>query len=155
MTQQQKQRMIFVLAGLILLFLTVALTAGTVEAYLAGDGWWSYVAQLSLAVIAISLTIVMGVYTLNSPSPSQEAIQQAGRLHSRSAFRRVNAIHRSLQRLSETIKSMQGENQDVRLDVIQAIVQEQIWTARDSIEDWRDIIPDDVNEILKSTNQYP
>ena len=51
--------------------------------------------------------------------------------------------------LSVRIEVMQEEGYDSRLDVIRAIVDEQIPTGRDALEDWRDIIPGDVDEMLQ------
>jgi hypothetical protein len=31
--------------------------------------------------------------------------------------------------------------------MLEAIVAEQIWTATDALEDWRDLIPEDVEEV--------
>ena len=67
--------------------------------------------------------------------------------HARSAFRRVTALYQSLYRLSNRIEELNRENPDNRLELIQALVHEQIATGQDAMEDWRDIVPEDVEEI--------
>ena len=69
--------------------------------------------------------------------------------HARAAFRRVMALYNSLYRLSNRIEELKAENPDNRLDLIQALVNEQITTGQDAMEDWRDIVPEDVEEIEK------
>ena len=71
------------------------------------------------------------------------------KLHARPAFRRVIALYNSLIRLSIKIEGLKGEKFDHRLEQIQALVNEHIETGQDTVEDWRDIIPEDVAEIEK------
>lgn len=71
------------------------------------------------------------------------------RPHARSAFRRVFSLYKSLYNLSDRIEEMRRDDPDPRLDVIQTTVDEQITTGQDALEDWRDIIQDDVDEILE------
>ena len=69
------------------------------------------------------------------------------RLHTRPAFRRVLDLYMSLGRLSDRISEYNYANPDSRLDVIEAIVDEQLGTMDSALEDWRDIVPEDVEEI--------
>ena len=69
--------------------------------------------------------------------------------HARSAFRRVLSLYASLDNLSGMIEGMRRDAPDHRLDVIHAIVDGQIYTGEDALEDWRDIIPDDVDDMLQ------
>ena len=71
----------------------------------------------------------------------------AVRTHARPAFRRVTALYDSLFRLSIQIEELKGEDPDHRLNLIQALVNEHIRTGKDAMEDWRDIVPEDVAEI--------
>ncbi len=73
------------------------------------------------------------------------------RPHARASIRRILSLRDSLFRLSEWIEDYKTEGSfDYRLNVIQAIVNEQIPTGGSAVEDWRDIVPDDVDEILGS-----
>ena len=75
------------------------------------------------------------------------AAQETVRLHTRPAFRRVLDLYISLGRLSDRIREYKAEDPDNRLNVIEAIVDEQLGTMDSALEDWRDIIPEDVEEI--------
>ena len=69
------------------------------------------------------------------------------RPHARSAFRRVTALYHSLYRLSAKIEDLKKEGHDHRLELIQTLVNEQIAMGEDAMEDWRDIVPEEVEEI--------
>ena len=78
-----------------------------------------------------------------------QAARDVVRPHARSAFRRVFSLYKSLYNLSDRIEEMRRDDPDPRLDVIQTTVDEQITTGQDALEDWRDIIQDDIDEILE------
>ena len=102
--------------------------------------------EAGLLQIFILLTGLWGSYILGKKS-ALDAARDLIRPHARSAFRRVLALYASLRRLSETIQTMNTNGDDLRLNQLQALVDEQIWTGQDAMEDWRDIIPEDVAEI--------
>lgn len=87
----------------------------------------------------------------------QSAIKSAREIikpHARSAFRRVLSLYNSLSRLAFTIDHAKSSNsnsmkEQAVLDKLEAIVTEQIFTANDALEDWGDIVPDDVDELRK------
>ena len=75
------------------------------------------------------------------------------RPHARSAFRRVLALYSSLARLSIRIEEMKVEGATRQLEIVQALVDEQIRTGQDAMEDWRDIIPKEVEQIEQRDRQ--
>lgn len=87
----------------------------------------------------------------------QSAINAAREIikpHARSAFRRLLSLYNSLSRLASTIDHARSSNSNSMeekavLDKLEAIVTEQIATADDALEDWGDIVPDDVDELRK------
>lgn len=85
---------------------------------------------------------------------AREAAREIIRPHARSAFRRVLFLYRSLARASVTIKLSQvpepEEDPQVTLAKLDTIVIEQLAAADDALEDWRDIVPDDVKELTKN-----
>ena len=85
---------------------------------------------------------------------AREAAREIIKPHARSAFRRVLSLYRSLARTSATIKSSQvpgfDEDPQVTLAKLDTIVTEQLAAADDVLEDWRDIVPDDVEELTKN-----
>ena len=98
----------------------------------------------------VILATGVGASYMISKSAAMEAAQETIRPYTRSAFRRVLSLYKSMHSLSVRIEAMQEESYDPRLDVIRAIVDEQIPSGRDALEDWRDIIPDDdVDEMLQ------
>lgn len=87
----------------------------------------------------------------------QAAIDGARELirpHARSSFRRLLSLYRSL---STQIAIM--ENCDTPDDYpatfasLKVIVHEQIYTADDALDDWADIVPDDVAELRKEFSE--
>ena len=81
-------------------------------------------------------------------SSATDSAREALRLHARPAFRRALELYRRLYFLSVEIENLKEEGEDRRLDIIQAIVNEQIRTGDSTIEDWRDIVPDDVEDVV-------
>src|ERR1700710_491180 len=83
---------------------------------------------------------------------AREAAKDLIQPHARSSFRRVWSLYMSLSRLAGAIdKAKDYEESELGrfspLDMLQAMVFEQIATAGDALEDWRDIVPEDVQEI--------
>lgn len=112
------------------------------------------------------ITIVVGTVGsfLLGRNSSEESARELIRPHARSAFRRVLNLYRALGRQREAIAGEgvrlaevsveTSEGRVVSLDHAQAslvalsyIVVEQISTADDALEDWRDIVPDEVAAI--------
>ena len=98
--------------------------------------------------LLILLTGLWGTYILGRKSALQAARDMI-RPHARSAFRRVLALYDSLIRLSSRIEDMKANKSSSQLELVQALVDEQIRTGKDAIEDWKDIVPEEVAEIEK------
>ena len=80
---------------------------------------------------------------------ARDSARDVIRPHARSAVRSLLALRDSLRALSHRIEDYQDEDADYRLEVIQAIVEEQMPVSDSAIEDWRDITPEDVAEIIR------
>ncbi len=132
-----------------------------------------------LIVVCFVLVVGFVAYTfITNPTPSEVALFQLGilitglyssyifgrnsaqagareviRPHARSAFRRVTALYNSLFSLSIKIEELKGEEPDHRLDLIQALVDEHYQTGKDAMEDWRDIVPEEVEEIERKSTR--
>ncbi len=92
-----------------------------------------------------------GAYVFGMRS-AKSAAQEMIKPHARSAFRRVLSLYQSLSRLALAIAQARDSDEKSEgatpyLDTLEAIVTEQIATANDAIEDWRDIVPEDVEEV--------
>lgn len=132
------------------------IAAGLIAAAFAAAGWMVFIAssrqltpledvlfQILILAAGISGSFIVG--RISASSAARDVI----RPHARSAFRRVFSLYKSLYNLSDRIETMRRDNPDPRLDVIRATLDAQITTGQDALEDWRDIIKDDVDEILE------
>ena len=104
--------------------------------------------ETGLFQVVILITGLLGSY-MYGKNAAADAARDVIRPHARSAFRRVFSLYKSLYNLSDRIETMRSDDPDPRLDVIKTAVDEQITTGQDALEDWRDIIEDDVDEILE------
>lgn len=91
---------------------------------------------------------VVGAFLFGRQSAS-EAAREIIKPHARSAFRRLLSLYRSLSRVADHIESSHESHEacQVTLAKLEAIVVEQLTTADDALEDWRDIVPEDVEEL--------
>ena len=82
---------------------------------------------------------------------ARETAREMIKPHARSAFRRLLSLYHSLSRAATAIESAQisdsRENDQVALARLEEIITEQLSTADDALEDWRDIVPEDVKEL--------
>lgn len=104
-----------------------------------------------LQVFSLGLGLI-GSYALGRES-ARDAAKEMVKPHARSAFRRLLSLYRSLSRLAYAIQTMRSDDNihaetAHALDKLESIVVEQIATADDALEDWRDIVPEDVEELL-------
>ena len=65
----------------------------------------------------------------------------------RATFRRVFNLYDSQRRLGNRIEEMHDEAPDARLALILAVIEEQRMTGWDAMEDLRDIIPEDIDDM--------
>ena len=80
-------------------------------------------------------------------SSAMGAARETVRQHSRPAFRTVLILYESISRLSLEVHRLNEDRPDVRLERIEAVINEQIEIGRSALEDWRDIVPEDVEEV--------
>ncbi len=100
-----------------------------------------------------------GSYVLGRRS-SVHAARELIKPHARSAFRRVVTLYNSLSRLAFSIERARAAEEQASppitpLDTLEAIVMEQLATADDAMEDWRDIVPEDVKELEARIQRDP
>lgn len=100
-----------------------------------------------LQVISLGLGLV-GSYVMGKES-AKETAKEIVKPHARSAFRRLVALYKSLSRLAYAIQGARAsatENAQAVaiLDRLDAIVTEQIGTADDALEDWNDVVPEEL-----------
>ena len=89
---------------------------------------------------------------------ASKAAQEIIRPHARAAFRRLVSLYASLARMSATIHSAQRlesvEDYQIILARVDASVEEQLLMADDALEDWRDIVPEDVKELKANRSPF-
>jgi len=104
-------------------------------------------------VLLQSFTLIAGLFGsfLVGRQSAKDAAREIIKPHARSAFRRLMSLYESLSRVATEIeKSLSGEgnkNSEGDLARLKAIVIEQLATADDALEDWNDIVPEDVAEL--------
>lgn len=104
------------------------------------------------AVLFQVLTLVTGL--LGSYRFGRNAAREGAfeiiRPHARSALRSILTLHTSLYGLSLRIEEMKTDEPDSRLDLIQAVIEEQIPLGASAVEDWKDVAPSEVDEVIRS-----
>ena len=90
----------------------------------------------------------LGSYVFGKQSAATAA-REIIRPHARSAFRRALTHFGALMRLKKTIDGFKASDCDKEeiLRTVDALVAEQVATVDDSMEDWRDLVPDEVAKI--------
>lgn len=85
---------------------------------------------------------------------ARAAAREIIRPHARSAFRRLVSLYKSVSRVASVAAAARESSSDhdhlVALSKIEESVFAQLLTADDAIEDWRDIVPEDVDELRES-----
>lgn len=102
-----------------------------------------------LQVFALGLGLI-GSFIFGKQS-AKEAAKELIKPHARSAFRRLISLYESLSRVGYEIENYQSTNSNISeghtMAKLEAIVIEQLATADDALEDWNDIVPDEVSEL--------
>ena len=74
----------------------------------------------------------------------------ANRIHARSAFRRVTSLYLGLARAAVIIEECRNydsvNNYRVAFAGLEELVRNQLVTADDALQDWRDVVPDDMTD---------
>ena len=85
---------------------------------------------------------------------AQSSSMRTMRGRARPVFRRVQEIYLSQYNLLSRIREFKNQRPDNRLDVIEAIVSQQLTTVMFAIEDWRDMVPEDVENIEAQAREF-
>ena len=99
----------------------------------------------------IFLAIGCGVSYWVGQKSVKRAAEEIVKPHAKSAFRRLLSLYDNLSRSATVIQSGQvsdsQENYQVTLARLEEIVAAQLITADDALEDWNDIVPEEVEEL--------
>ena len=106
---------------------------------------------LQFIFLAIGLVIGFGVSFLVRQASVEKAVKETVKPHARSAFRRLTSLYGSLLRASTVLRTLNAspspDDYQIIFSKLDAIVTEQLNTADDALEDWRDIDPENVDEL--------
>lgn len=131
------------------LLIVVSLIVAGLFAYVATERTFTNLESVILQSFALGAGLI-GSFVFGRQS-AREAAREIIKPHARSAFRRLLSLYQSLSRVGSTIEASQKsdspEDHGITLAKLEAIVIEQLATADDALEDWRDIVPEDVEEL--------
>jgi hypothetical protein len=103
---------------------------------------------------------IFGAYIFAKDSvaaAAQEVAEGMVRNRVRSAWRRQRGLYQGLGRLIDEIDVQGSETSDevgkLRLKILRAMITEQTGVSGDALEDWRDLVPDEVAELERATIQ--
>ena len=140
----------------VIVFIFIAFLVAVVSSYTATQRVLTTIESVLLQLFSLSAGLV-GSYIFGKQS-SRKAAKEIIKPHARSAFRRLLSLFKSLSRVAQEIQDFQNAhviNEKFVMARIDAIVIEQLATADDALEDWRDIVPEEVEEILaRHTNSH-
>ncbi len=127
--------------------------------------------KLSAALLQV-MTLLFGVFTAHvySNVAADQAARDVIRPHARASIRRSVHLYRAMERhavaLQEHLRELSVSsstddhgNQTVNLEAVKwsivgldRLVREHLATAKDALEDWRDIVPEEVEKIYQSAD---
>ena len=106
------------------------------------SGLESVLLQIILLAIGSSISFFIGHRS------ARETASEIIKPHARSAFRRLLSLYHGLSRAATMIELSQSSKSDgdhqVLLARLEEIIAYQLMTADDALEDWNDIVPEDV-----------
>ena len=133
--------------GIVLIIFGVLGIAGLV--FIAATRSMTTLENIFLQIL--SLLIGVGVSLFVSRQSAEKTAREIIKPHARSAFRRLVSLYESLSRASTAIQLTESSesSEDIRVTIakLDTIVTEQLSTADDALEDWNDIVPEDVEEL--------
>ena len=132
--------------------------AGAVSLVLVSVGVSALFAYIAATRVSTNLeSVLFQVFTLCTGltgsfifgrQSASDAAKAIIRPHARSAFRRLLSLYSSLRRVALAIEGCKSPAEyPTTLATLKAIVVEQLATADDSLEDWVDIVPEEVQEL--------
>ena len=100
--------------------------------------------------------VILGTGVWSTYLFSQKAARMAAKPHARSAFRRVTSLYAGLFYLKKVIdlhRVRETEAPTQVVAVIEAVVDQQVNTVADALEDWRDIVPEEVADLERQLGE--
>lgn len=132
------------------LLIVVTIVISVVFVYIATQRTLTALEGILLQAFAL-ITGLLGSFLFGKQS-AKDAASEIIKPHARSAFRRLMSLYESLSRVATEIEDS-GKSDEMKLARLDAIVIEQLSTADDALDDWQDIVPEEVAEIRKRANK--
>ena len=131
----------------------VSILIGTIFVLIASTRQLTDLENALFQAIALFFGI-FGSYILGKES-AKSAAKELIKPYARSAFRRLISLYYGLSRLAQLIENARRSNNFEEilastLDKIEVMTVDQLATADDALNDWRDIVPEDVEELYGS-----
>jgi len=136
-----------------LLSILIAIAVSGYSIYISGERALTSL-ESTLLQIFILLFGIVGSFYIGKLS-AVNAAKQIIKPHARSAFRRLISLYESLSRVAYEIQDPnKNQSKEITIARMEAIVVEQLSTADDSLEDWRDLVPEDVEELRAKLKKH-
>ena len=123
---------------------------------MAISGWFVFVAasreftQLENALLQL---FILASGLAGSFWIGRQSARQIIRPHARSAFRRLTSLYHSLSAVANTVETTHDmesvEEYQKALALIEGLMYSQLSIADDALEDWREIVPEDVSDLRR------
>lgn len=129
-----------------LFFITVAFIIAGFSIYIATQRSLTSLENTLLQAFSLAFGLIGSFYF--GKQSTIDAAKEIIKPHARSAFRRLISLYESLSRVAVEIEnSKSNQSEVVTIAKMEAIIVEQLATADDALEDWRDIVPEEVEEL--------
>lgn len=139
----------WILAGLLII---MSLSISALVVYTTTTRTLTTVESILWQVFALTAGLA-GSFIFGRQS-AREAAREIIKPHARSAFRRLLSLYQSLRRAATTVELAQQsdsyEKHEVAFAKIEVIIVEQLAATDDALEEWRDIVPEDVEELTQN-----
>lgn len=131
----------------------LAIMVAIIQIFISSQRQLSSLENTLLQIFSLLLSFI-GSYLIGKHSAT-DAAKEIIKPHARSAFRRLMSLYTSLSRVAiEIARSKEHQSKEITLERMEVIVIEQLATADDALEDWRDIIPEETDELIKKIKNY-
>ena len=114
----------------------------------------------SVEAVFIQLVILgtgLSASYLFSQKSAKVTAEQLVKPHARSAFRRVKSLYSGLFYMKRLIDLHRGGNPEVAsqvVEVIEAVLDQQVNAVADAMEDWRDLDPEEVERLERQIGKH-
>jgi len=140
--------------GILLILLSLIIAGYFI--YLSNSRTLSSFENTLFQIFILSISIFGGSF-ISQPLAEENARKRISP-HAKSAFRRLISLYLSISYIQNITKHVNpigtgDEECNRKLLIIQTIAQEQTNSAKDALEDWRDLVPDEVEELYKRFNR--